>query len=464
MSIKRIVVNDVAHQIDYNALENLPPAPKKINIVNYVVDEEKGDGRPIKSGAYADGKIDTVEIFRWACPRRLDTETTSKNGALVIKCESHSDYVKDGRQIYARDGDFGGLEIDGTGQFNFRPVFNTVGATWCVIPEITKLDGSAAIAGIDYNKLKTPWCTGIKGVYRITKVATDLNVEMKAYNEDEMPSHSVTYRIVMPEGYSGARPNVRVFRNEDQLKKYVVYGSYRNDPEPSSELELGTELIDGKVLEFESVASNKDGFVMYEAVDKTYDDVMGLPACPETKDDAVKVNFVIEGEPHTPYVVADGKVMVAAASGNCDKVNPANEFAGMHVTKVFGDIVITITIDNPFSVTYTWATPEAEDKYEFVPKESSRTMKIAPNVGFMWGIKHNAGIEDATDPRRVEDSTAAKEFVLQYIDSITVDGEPIDVSKAFSKIVVKKNEFNVTFKESVVTGNIVITVKDKPAA
>ena len=442
-------------------------APKKINIINYVEDPTKTDHRPNGTGAYAEGKVDKVEVFRWACPDRLDTDTTTKNGAMVIKCENHGSYVKDGRQMYARDGDFGYPEIDGTGQFNFRPVFNVVGDGWCIIPTITKTDGTAAEAGKDYNKFKTPWCTGIPGVYRITKVAKDLNLELHSYNEADMQKHTVTYRIVMPVEYQGERPNVRVFRNEDQLEKYTVYGSRNATPKASKELALGTELIDGKLLTFEQVESADETKLVYEAVDYTYDDTTGLPAYPTSKDDAVKVNFIVEGTAHTDYVIpaayAEDYVWVAssAPANLCDKVNPVNEFAGSHVTKVRGDITITITIAPPYTVDYTWDNPSAEDKYEFVPKVASRTMKTAPEVGFMWGIKHNANISNEADPRRVEDSAEAKAFVLQYIDSITAGGEPIDISNAFSKIVVKKNEFNVTFKNEVITGDIVITVKTK---
>lgn len=460
--IKKIKVGGKTYGIDYNALENLPELPqnpRKINIINYVPRGED-DPRPAKTGAYADGNINSIEIFRYACPDRLDVDTSFKKGEWVRKAETHSSYVGDGRQIYARDGDFGYPEIDGEGQFNFRPVFVANG--FVLQPIITKLDGSPAVPEVDYNKLKSPWCTGIEGLYRITKVHSDLNIDMQAELESEMPSHTVTYRIVMPEVYSGSRPNVRVFRNEDQLEKYVVYGSYQAQPKESKELALGTELIDGKLLTFTQIESTKEGFVMYEATDKTYDDIMGFPAKPLTRDDAVKVNFIVEGEPHTPYVVADEKVLVAASAplSVCDKLNKANEFAGMHVTKVFGDITITITIDDPFSITYTSVDP-AGSEYELIKNCPENT---APEVGFMWGIKHNAGIEDKQDPRRQQDSAAAKEFAFSYINSITVDGEPIDIATAFEKVVVGKNDFNLTFKDEVITGNIVITVKNIPTA
>lgn len=96
-------------------------APRKISIINYVEDSSKTDHRPVKDHAYCPVEIndetvyvaDSIEVFRYACPERIDIDDAP---------ETHGDYIKDGRPIYARDGNFGYPEVDKTGQFNFRPV------------------------------------------------------------------------------------------------------------------------------------------------------------------------------------------------------------------------------------------------------------------------------------------------------------------------------------------------------
>lgn len=224
-------------------------APKKINIINYVVDTSKTDGRPLGDHAYCPVTIndetvyvaDSIDIYRYACPERIDIDDAP---------ETHKDYVKDGRPIYARDGDFGYPEIDKTGQFNFKPNWNTPG--YVLQPRVTPADG--------YNNFKTQWNTGIPGLYRFTKVNSDLTIELNAVLESEIPAHTITYNVVAPLDYPVASlPTIRIFRGADHLEKYVKYGPGAVNPPAHPELDEG--LISGNVLEMPAepiVVENKN--------------------------------------------------------------------------------------------------------------------------------------------------------------------------------------------------------------
>ena len=190
-------------------------APKKISIINYVEDQSKTDHRPIKDHAYCPVDIagetvyvaDSIEVFRYACPERIDIDDAP---------ETHGDYIKDGRPMYARDGDFGYPEIDRTGQFNFRPVWNHSG--YVLIPDgITPADG--------YKNFKTQWNIGIPGMYRLTKVSKDLTLDLHAVKESDMPAHIITYKLRAPADYPIEKlPVISIFRCADHCEKYVKYG------------------------------------------------------------------------------------------------------------------------------------------------------------------------------------------------------------------------------------------------
>lgn len=350
MSVKRIKVDGVAHQIDYNALENLPDRPKKVNIINYVVDTEKTDGRPVKTAAYAGGKIDSVEVFRYACPERIDIDDAA---------ETHSSYIKDGRQMYARDGDFGYPEIDGTGQFNFRPVWNVPG--YVVIPNVTDFDGKPhddrdTIKGFDpltetpteitnpnynpcYNNFKTQWNTGIPGLYRFTKVKKDINVELTAVEEASMPAHTITYKVKAPVDYPVENlPEIRIFRGADHCEKFMKYGPGATNPLPHPELDTG--LISGNLLAY-GEPEVVDEYNVWTILDKAYDDADGLPSA-DTTGDVAKVYFNISGTPAEGYAYT---VAAKKVGTNYNKLNnPAVGKSYYTLTKVAGDVEVDIDV------------------------------------------------------------------------------------------------------------------------
>lgn len=362
MSIKRIVVNGVEHQIDYDSLENLPDRPKKVNIVKYVVDESKTDGRPMKDHAYCPVNdagstayiVDSVEIFRYACPERIDIDDAPK---------THLDYFKDGRQMYARDGDFGYPEIDCTGQFNFRPVWNTSGYVIAPIvkdfsgklhddrKEIQKFDPDTGAAIVVpnpdynpcYNNFKTQWNTGIPGLYRFTKVQKDINVELTAVKEADMPAHVITYKIKAPIDYPVENlPQVRVFRGADHCEKFMKYGPGAENPAPHPLLDEG--LISGNLLVYgepEVITENEVEYNVWTILDKAYDDASGLPSS-DTTGDVAKVYFNVNGTPSEGFAYS---VSAKKVNNNYNKMNtPTDSKKYYTLTKVAGDIEVDIDV------------------------------------------------------------------------------------------------------------------------
>ena len=476
MSVKKIIVGGVEHSIDYNALENLPvvpPCPKKINIINFAVDESKDDGRPAKAAAYADGKIDSIEIFRYACPEQIDIDSTvDAAGNAVLEPETHLSYYKDGRQIYARDGDFGYPEIDGTGQFNFRPVFNkSYKNGYVIIPTVTDAEGNVhdGDAYSFYNKFKTPWDTGIDGLYRFTKVSTDINVSFDAVLESEMEANTVTFNIVAPADYDGGIPAVSIFRCSDQAEKYYKYylheGSYKT---------LTPAVMTPTALVFTKQVTEPEEEQVWTATCKSYDDTTGYPSLDG------KLTFLMDDS-----LLTEGYTASASKSGAAKNLN-AGDFGSTKVlTKITGDAVVTIRIAPPVSVTYDDdgyvemdTTDPSKVAYGFDAEKTPDS--VAQGSPFVFTIIHSAyGYDSARDPEtnaklKDEDGNdiivkpngevAGKEDALRYIASITVGGEAVDKDTAISKVVYSKKKANYTFNGELIIGDVVITLASRPEA
>lgn len=307
-------------------------APKTIKIINYVEDPTKTDHRPAKQEAYCPVNIegdlvyvaDAINVFRYACPERIDIDDAP---------ETHGDYIKDGRPMYARDGDFGYPEIDRTGQFNFQPVWNEEG--YVLQPIVTPAGG--------YNNFKTQWNTGIPGLYRFTKVNSDLTVDLRAVKESEMPAHVLTYKIMAPaDQFIENLPQVRVFRGADHCEKFMKYGP--GTANPKAHPELSEALISGNLLEItgEPTVEVIDGvsYNVWTILDKAYDDSTGLPSADTGDKTNAKVYFNVSGTPAEGYAY---QVDAKKVGNNFNKLNnPTAEKNYYTLTKVAGDIEVTV--------------------------------------------------------------------------------------------------------------------------
>lgn len=107
--------------------------------------------------------------------------------------------------VFARDGDFGYPCVDGTGQVNFSVAF------------AEGYDALSISGGTAYKSFKTPYSTCKDGIFRITKVTDDLSLNLTALKQSEMESYAITYKLVLPEGYSGAAPAVNEYRTNDAM-------------------------------------------------------------------------------------------------------------------------------------------------------------------------------------------------------------------------------------------------------
>ena len=313
-------------------------APKKITITNYVEDASKDDHRPAKDHAYCpveyedDGETltkyvaDSIEVYRYACPERIDIDDVP---------ETHGDYIKDGRPIYARDGDFGYPEIDKTGQFNFKPVWNEEG--YVIVPEgITPADG--------YKNFKTQWNIGIPGMYRLTKVNSDLELALHAVKEADMPAHTITYKIIAPADYPVENlPAISYFRGADHIEKYLKYG-------PGATVQGAYNTLDSTLIDschlalpelYDTVTENSVDYNVWTILDKAYDDANGLPSA-DTTGDVAKVYFRVEGTPAENYAY---KISAKKVSNNFNKLNnPTAEKPYYTLTKVAGNIEVTVEV------------------------------------------------------------------------------------------------------------------------
>lgn len=107
--------------------------------------------------------------------------------------------------VYARDGDFGYPCVDGTGQVNFSVAF------------AEGYDALSISGGTAYKSFKTPYATLKDGIFRITKVTDDLSLNLTALKQSEMESWGATYKLSLPEGYSGSVPSVKEYRTNDAM-------------------------------------------------------------------------------------------------------------------------------------------------------------------------------------------------------------------------------------------------------
>lgn len=436
----------------YNALlaELNERAPKTISIINYVEDSTKTDHRPAKDHAYCpveiDGEtvrvVDAVEIFRYACPERIDIDDTP---------ETHGDYVKDSRPMYARDGDFGYPEIDRTGQFNFRPVWNT--EDYVIIPEgITPADG--------YNNFKTQWNTGIPGLYRFTKVNSDLTLDLHAVKEADMPAHILTYKIMAPADQSIENlPQVRVFRGADHCEKFMKYGP--GTAHPKAHPELSEALISGNLLEItgEPTVEVIDGvsYNVWTILDKAYDDGNGLPSADTGDKTNAKVYFNVSGTPAEGYAY---QVDAKKVGNNFNKFNnPTAEKNYYTLTKVQGNIEVTIKVvpDVP-DITLTFVNNAGYDIENTAESGALITEPIIINglKDFQFKVVHNLNNKD-------KEHTSA-------IAAVTVNGvsgtvlETSDLEGADATVVWKlgKNKDECRIKKAYIPtdaeGTIVITI------
>ena len=181
---------------------------------------------------------------------------------------------------YARDGETGSLLVDGNGQINFK-----------VVLEDSYAVSSISITGA-YNKIKNdPESDGSTDYYRITKVASNLTINITTTLESEATGYSVTFDI--PEGVT-----VTVFDTQD------ITGE-------------GTNVADG-----ESVYAKTSAGVI-------------------SKTGAEQVNFVIS--------VPEGyEIDTVTAEGTYNKIKADPEGDGSsnyyRITKITSDVSVSITI------------------------------------------------------------------------------------------------------------------------
>lgn len=481
--IKSFTVGSDTGKIDYESLANKPFAAdevarlktlrtREVKIINYVEDSSKTDHRPAKDHAYGDGKIDSVQILRYACPERIDNDgSVDEAGELIDGFETHLDYVKDVRPMLARDGDFGFPEVDGTGQFNFRPVYNTTG--YVLKPEVW-LDAEGtipAVEGTDYNHFKTPWNTGIKDLYRLSKVASDLFVDIKVLKESEMAAHTVNYEIVAPSDYPDDKlPTILLFRCADHSEKYFKYfkhsGSYKT---------LDEEYINGIELEFTKATTAEGEPKKWTATGITYLDDTGYPDA-GTKS---RVIFMMDKTNMVENYTISPSAAPRASYGNLNAGDFGPTFA---ITKITDDITVTFTIAAPANVSYpsagheiTYVDSKGATKVEYGWDPEKTPTPVAQGSAFDFkmtfdkdvdGDKHGDHFgyyEDADKVvHKADGSLPGKSDACAFIESITIGGVSKTPTDVIDSVAFTTKKATFTFKASEVTGDIVITLGERP--
>ena len=447
-------------KVDYDALKTELDnrAPKKIDIINYVEDSTKTDHRPAKEAAYSDGKIDAIEIFRYACPERIDIDSTvDQAGNKLEKPETHLSYFKDDRQIYARDGDFGYPEIDGTGQFNFRPVFNkNYKAGYVLQPVVTDSEDNPHDDKLNpcYNNFKTPYLTGIDNLYRFTKVCKDIKVDVQAVLESELPTNTITYKIVAPAGYDAAKiPSVRIFRCSDQAEKYYKYYLH-----PEKYETLNPDLMKGQVLEFIKQETAEGEDQVWEASGISYDDSTGYPS-----NEKAKVTFLVEADN-----LEDGYSATPSAAGKFKNLN-AGDFGSTKVlTSITGAVTVTIRVAPPVEVSYDdqgYTRVDSKDKvlYGFDPEKTpASAAQYSPfRFTIIHGKEYAHSRTDETGTKIVikdDDTDFTVTDAAALIDSIIIGGVPIDVldNISITPLSFTKKKVTIELNGDVITDNVVI--------
>jgi len=472
----------------YNALVNDldARAPRKIDIINFLADD---DGIPLKPktkdphpGTYADGKIDAIEIFRYACPEQIDIDSTiDQNGDPVLEPETHSSYMKDGRQIYARDGDSGYPEIDGTGQFNFRPVWNTEG--YVLTPIVTDFsgkphDGNEKLPDKSpnpnynkcYNKFKTPWLTGIPGVHRFTKVCKDIKIDFEAVEEASLPRNTITWNIVAPDGYLETNiPSVRIFRCEDQAEKYFKY--YLGE-----DTYLGTlseDLISGEALSFIKQETEAGEDQVWETTGITYNNDTGYP-----EKNGGSIVFLLGNldklpEGYTVTAFTDGPAISDGSYGHTKFVEKIND-----------NITITIKVAPPVNISYDdqGNTLTYIDKgktkvaYGFSDGDNQESAAQGSNIvftifhsetdtahgGYGWTEGTKDPITQIKPIYKLDGTQPTVEDVYPYIASVTVGEVVYTPADAIIATNWKAKKVEITLNAAIVTDDIIIKLAARP--
>ena len=405
---------------------------KKTNLSFADVVDESGEEPVIKSA------ISNLTIYKYACPEEIEDEA-----------EQAHKYLSSGAPIYARDGDKGYVAIDKTGQVNFIPEFTEEFASGYVLqPVVTPADG--------YNNFKTQWNTGIPGLYRFTKVNSDLDVELHAVKESEMPAHVLTYKLRAPVDYPIDKvPYPTIFRGADHLEKYVKYG-------PGATLQgayntLDESLISGCALvlpqEYETVTIDNVDYHEWTIIDRAYDDNNGLPSA-DTSGDLCASYVRFDGEMLPSYVVS------VSATGSYNKLNPPKAGQPCYkLTKVIGDVTIIATViydPEPVSLTFVNNTNYAiEFKDTDGTHAITESMQIKGIDDFKFTIAHNLGDEAKThDP--------AITSVVIGGDELGITASKTDKTKPIYYSASKKKDECTIWKEfiDIAHGNIIITVNE----
>ncbi len=342
MSVKKIIVDGVEHQIDYNALENLPDlAAIMPKYAHFTVAEEDKE------------KIKKVYIHKYACPERFDDEPEG----YKVDNDKITQAV-----IMARDGDFGYHAIDGTGQVNFTVEFNSAYKTgYVVLPVITNTDGSEVPA---YSNFKSKYSTGLNcplgtvlgpdfyglvtdGIYRITKITKDINVELHVVKEADLPAHTVTYNLINPDNVDAV---VTTYRCVDGIEKIYKYGVYDSAQAISAE-----NPKNGYPKEFQNVLTFSGG----AAVDYTYDKGSGFRSNATLAEGSAALQFTVTNLPEGYKATAD----ISGTQGTDHNGLEYTEDYGGYFKgkKIAGNVIVTITISDAVGVTYN----SPIDAYQF---------------------------------------------------------------------------------------------------
>lgn len=335
--IKSFTIGEDTGKVDYESLANKPLTAAEIATLKSIM--------PVYAHftvAAADvAKINKVHIHKYACPERFDDEPEGykvENGKL------------DQAIIIARDGDFGYHAIDGTGQINFTVEFkDDYKNGYVVIPVITPVDPEAVKY---YSNFKSKYSTGLNcplgtawdylglvtdGIYRITKVTTDINVELHVYKESELSAHTITYNIINENNVNAV---VTVYRCVDGIEKVYKYGVF--DPtQPVSD----QNPANGYPKEFQKVLTFESG----TATDVTYDDGSGFRSNATFAEGSAALQFTVTGLPEGYKATA---TISGTAKTDYNKFEYSTDFGGYFgATKVANNLTVTITISDAVNVT-----------------------------------------------------------------------------------------------------------------
>jgi len=466
--------------------------PKEITFTNY-----GDDKNPVydQDQTLGNGLIGKILCYRFACPEVIDDK------AVNVKS-----MAKDGKKIYARDGDYGYPATDGTGQLNFSYEWNiasfpngVIPNDLVVVPEITPVNLTPEDADYPgYSSFKSQYATAIPGMYRVTKVTDDLQLTCHVMRESEMPAHTITYRLVLPDGYEGQIPTITTYRCGDAMEKIYVDGLTR-EKIIQKELTQDYDLIEGKVLQF------VDGV----ATDYSYHKDSGLKDLGNITDGTSQFHFVIGNVPEGySCLPALGPNVVLGKKNGChlSGFEYNADYNAWEGKKIADDIEVIITLAAPASVTYVAgaypysAAPKTYDSQgnpldkngNIIPVYGDNAIETPLGSDYTFNIyydslrrnwssvlekihgKGNLVLDtpyelttvggttreftaSSTDPNN---ATGAKVFItaaeaLETIDSITVNG--VAINKSLCSVSCSGKKAAITIPGNLITGNIVIT-------